>query len=830
MKSSRLVTVRRRTWRIASRRAYTGCSLLTLVAADPRAAMRTCRVLTPFDDVLPVDDERPRARQIRLDRWRANAVSLLRDSCPPGSLTAAARAHIDVMAHQLQPALAIVRGLGTRVLLADDVGLGKTIEAGLILAELLARGCVERILIVSPAGLRDQWAGELRDRFDVRAEIVHAAFLRAVAAELPAGANPWTTLPIAIASIDYVKRPEVLPAVLDCSWEVLVVDEAHGCVNASDRYQAVRVLSERAAYVILVTATPHSGHTAAFASLCCLGQQNGPDDKRDDDHADPILIFRRSRAHVDAGKGRTVRAIRIRANDAERRMHQALSRYSSAVLDEHGDAALAVSVLHKRAMSCAWSLARTVERRLASLALPAQPGIQLPLPLDDLDGERTERDLPPLWPAEIALGNAARERTLLAAVLDAASGADHHDSKLRAIVRLIRRIRESVIVFTEYRDTLQRLHRTLGGSALLLHGGLTQEERRLALARFERESPSVLLATDAAGEGLNLHHRCRLVVSLELPWNPMRLEQRIGRVDRIGQHRRVHAIHFVGTAGAEQRLLERLRERLERARADVDMPDPLGALDSDPERGQHAHEDEASARLVLNRQEPETDCRPCRRPADISRRPPALDVVATTEAERLCEVRQALSAAGGNASHAGWPPRTVRIAKTSRRLRRIFGNCVILVWSSHFENDAGMIGDSFVWVTKARLAGQGNGDFVRLRDVLLSSAEQSTFHLLGLSLPEGYEQWRAQAESTMKAFWSTRLARERAIGGHIAGSPNQPFQAGLFDKRAERSRLEELGSDRAMRGDRRDRLRWIRQMASSHLRGPELSLMLAPRM
>ena len=156
-------------------------------------------------------------------------------------------------------------------------------------------------------------------------------------------------------------------------------------------------------------------------------------------------------------------------------------------------------------------------------------------------------------------------------VADAAEAAARHESKLRRLVRFILRVREPLIVFTEYRDTLVRLADALTPLATLttLHGGLDRAARAEAERGFTSGAARVLIATDAAGEGLNLQARCRLVVSYELPWNPMRLEQRIGRVDRIGQRQRVHALHLVAGGTAEASLLARLVDRLEKVRASV---------------------------------------------------------------------------------------------------------------------------------------------------------------------------------------------------------------------------------------------------------------------
>ncbi|PYQ81883.1 MAG: helicase, partial [Acidobacteria bacterium] len=155
------------------------------------------------------------------------------------------------------------------------------------------------------------------------------------------------------------------------------------------------------------------------------------------------------------------------------------------------------------------------------------------------------------------MADADRERRLLGPIAGAARAAAARESKVAALNRLLRRIGESVVVFTEYRDTLQHLRALLQRPSIALHGGLTREERACALNAFIHRPGSVLLATDAAGEGLNLHHSCRTVINLELPWNPMRLEQRIGRVDRIGQAHTVHAFHLIADGAGELRILRR---------------------------------------------------------------------------------------------------------------------------------------------------------------------------------------------------------------------------------------------------------------------------------
>jgi superfamily II DNA or RNA helicase len=568
-----IVRMRRARWRVVDIRPFDGCAIVTLAGLAPPHAGLERRVLTPFDTIEPIERTR-RARIVKAGAWTRACRALVAADTPPASLRSAARARIDLLAYQLEPALAIVGGLGCRVLLADEVGLGKTIQAGLIASELRARGAIDRLLVLAPAGLREQWVAELHDRFGIEATLVDAQSLRRIASTLPIDLNPWTTMAAAVASIDYVKRPEVLPVAARCPWDLVVVDEAHASAADSDRRAAVHALCARAPYVLLLSATPHNGDERAFESLCAIGSLG---DERDD----PLLVFRRTRHDAGLAARRRVHTLRVRSSPVEQRVHRALARYSQAVRAERGDACLALAVLHKRALSSAWALAESIDRRLAMLAAPADAdaGRQLALPMFDVNGDFTPEDDAPAWPEGVGLADADRERRLLEPLADAARTAAARESKVAALNRLLRRIGESVVVFTEYRDTLQHLRALLQRPSIALHGGLTREERARALNAFVHRPGSVLLATDAAGEGLNLHHSCRTVINLELPWNPMRLEQRIGRVDRIGQAQTVHAFHLIADGTGELRILRRLRERIDAAKAAIGAPDPLAVVE-----------------------------------------------------------------------------------------------------------------------------------------------------------------------------------------------------------------------------------------------------------
>jgi superfamily II DNA or RNA helicase len=565
-----IVRARQRTWRVTDIRSYDGCRVLGLTETRTKAGLRR-ELLTAFDHVEVVREPSTVPRRVSRSRWRRAVRALFARSGLPGLLRTADAARIDILPYQLEPAVAVLRGDGCRLLIADEVGLGKTIQACLLIAELRGRGSAERVLVLAPPGLRDQWHRELRDRFQIDGAIVDFRSVRERLCTIPPDVNPWATWRVAIASVDYVKRPEVLRAVLEANWDVVVVDEAHCVANDGERRQAAAALAARAAYVISLTATPHSGNAAAFESLCSLGSQN-----------DRLLIFRRSRHVLVAHARRHIHRLHVRSTALERRMLARLEAFKRALEEEHVDGArdmwIALAVLHKRAYSSAHALHLSVIRRLNVVRAPL-PGVQMQLPLVDC-GEASDDEAPD-WHASLALADPDRERRLLSALAHAAASATQSESKILAIRRLLRRIDEPAIVFTEYRDTLAWLARQLSEPALQLHGGLSRRERLAAVDAFTRGDARLLLATDAAGEGLNLHHRCRVVINLELPWNPMRLEQRIGRVDRIGQQRAVHAFHLVGANTGETTLLDELRARIARAQATIGAADPLdGALDT----------------------------------------------------------------------------------------------------------------------------------------------------------------------------------------------------------------------------------------------------------
>lgn len=522
--------------------------------AEPRATF-----LLPFEPCEPLPfDARPRT--VTRVRWRRGVRHLLAGATPSWlSLRTAATADLSLLPFQLEPALALLTGATTRVLIADAVGLGKTVQAGLMIAETLTRFPGGRALVVAPAGLRGQWAEELESRFGLAPQVLDSGSIAGQA--LPEGANPWAAHTLAVTSIDYVKRADVIRGLETMVWDVMVFDEAHALAGRSDRAAAAGALARRARALVLLTATPHPGDEAAFQRLCALGSL-GP--------SSPLVTFRRTREALGIQPTRRSRRLLVQMTGDEADMHAALAGYAAmatAANVPHGQ--LAVAVLQRRATSCAASLHASLERRLALLGAPPGggfPAVTQPQPFLPFAG--IDDDEPP--DAELgvpSLNDRHAELLHLDGLLHLARKAACWESKLEALRRLLRRVREPAIVFTAYRDTLATVSTVLRLPAVELHGGLSARERQEAVRRFTLGDVPLLLATDAASEGLNLHHRCRLVVHLELPCTPVRLEQRIGRVDRLGQSRTVHSIALVAAGTSEVIVASRLAERQQAADA-----------------------------------------------------------------------------------------------------------------------------------------------------------------------------------------------------------------------------------------------------------------------
>lgn len=626
-------------------------------------------LLSPFETIEPISSELDPTRPGRLRNWRLyHDAFLLEQSLGPASLLTVQPGRLDLAPYQLVPLMRVLQMSRPRLLLADGVGLGKTIEAGLILAELLVRRRVHRILIVTPAGpLLRQWRREMHERFGLRFETISSsAELQELRRSLPLGANPFDRHSLCLMSVDFAKQERVLQDLERSHWDLVVIDEAHHCVRlgeAGDREDSRRrhlaeVLARRCDGLLLLTATPHDGFDAHFASLLELMDPslvNGRGSIRGEGYRRHVV--RRLKRHItDPLTGaplfpdRQVTpcpvAFTLESHEAFAAMQQALlamiaPRLQRALRTRRYGDVLAFLALLKRSVSSAAACRNTLQvihdryqelatqgrqeeetrrqrqralrdyqRRLERFGATSPEDEQTNAELEaedvaaDLLGEGLEdvaQRLAKLQRLHRREGRRLRERAGTAEVLESlvelAAGAMEADPKLEALLAQLRAIRvaephANVIVYTEYTDSQDALvehlqaalaRGELSGEILAISGRSEQErERDAVIDRFTQQDDLVLVSTDATAEGLNLHERCHHLIHLELPYNPNRLEQRNGRIDRYGQREtpQVRYLYLGGTF--EERLLMRLVAKYEKQRLRLTfMPDTLGGITSD---------------------------------------------------------------------------------------------------------------------------------------------------------------------------------------------------------------------------------------------------------
>ena len=480
--------VRGERWTLLERTPFDNCEALRLQGCRAGTQQVERTFLTPFDRPQHIHPVPPIA-VLRPLRWLNGVRELASHVRPIGGLQSAIPSAVDLLPYQLEPALAMLRHGAVRVMIADAVGLGKTVQAGLVLAEL-ARSDGFRGLVVAPAGVREQWSRELRDKFAIDPSTADADWLARASRDLPADVNPWTLPGLYLSSFDFIKRPEVLDPIEQVQWDIVIVDEAHGASVGTARRAAVQAVASRSRRVLLLTATPHAGDIQQFAALCQIGEVAG--------ESPPLLVFQRSRADAGAACRRRTVVLPVTPTDAERRMHRLLDQYSSRVLRaaearEDIHARLTAIVLKKRALSGAGSLAASARRRLVLLADVSAPRLEyqpsLPLAADGMEPGEGDDELPDAVLAGPGLEDIGQERRWLSAIVSVAENAARDESKRRLLLRFLTRVREPVLVFTEFRDTLEQLYRAVlaaGHPVRRLHGGLSAGERATTVVRFRR--------------------------------------------------------------------------------------------------------------------------------------------------------------------------------------------------------------------------------------------------------------------------------------------------------------------------------------------------------
>ncbi len=457
--------------------------------------------------------------------------------------------------YQLAPLRRIEQLPFPRLLLADDTGLGKTAEAGMILFRLMQRRRAERVLILTRARPEpERWQAELREKFGIECAVIndgndYARLRRTV----PSHLNVFGYIPRLIMSMHFAAQPHVADNLRrDLRWDVAIIDEAHHLADSGDDRKQLaelgRVVASRCEALLLLTATPHNGKGESFASLLRLLDPYAvvDPDRLDRTIVRPLVVRRLKPQVVKADGSRFLRRelhmldvdrLRSRAErslDRGLRDYAALLRARARELEAAGERSLAMGAtfletfLRKRLASSAYACTISLRNRLRKVS-----GAALPDEGEDVAEDRTERDLH-VAPLTLADGRTEAEvlRDLIARAEKIALG---DEAKVKALLELLHHLGEQkVIVFTEFRDTLHLLEQMLdragyAGRYLTYHGDTPPQTRSEIRRRFAGDPQArILLATDAASEGINLQQSCNVLVHMEIPWNPNRYEQRNG--------------------------------------------------------------------------------------------------------------------------------------------------------------------------------------------------------------------------------------------------------------------------------------------------------------
>lgn len=573
-----LVSARGREWVVLPESTDDMLVLRPLGGADDEIA----GILTALEEVKPATFTAPRPEQAR----DHHSARLLRDALRLGFRASAGpfrsfgRLGFEPRPYQLVPLLMALRLDPVRLLVADDVGIGKTVEAGLVARELLDQGEVQRLCVLCPPHLAEQWQRELRDKFHLEAELVLPSTAGGLERTVGSGQNLFDLYPITVVSTDFIKSDSRRADFVRSCPELVIVDEAHACAAGDggrgrhQRHDLVRrVASDPRRHVILVTATPHSGKPEAFRSLCTLLDPAFADLPDDLSGAENAAHRRRLARHlVQRRRGDLRRYLDDQttfpdreekeeaytlAPDYRRLFDRVLEYARETVLDAEGGRHRqrvrwwsALALLRSLASSPA-AAAATLRTRAAVADTVSEDeadevGRQVVLDLGDGD-EAESADVTPgglLVRDEEGVPEGSSQARLRALARDAEALRGDGDAKLLRAVQLVNQLLDEgfrPIVFCRFIATAEYVAAELGkrlkkgAEAIAVTSTLPAPEREEAVAALALKERRVLVATDCLSEGINLQEGFDAVIHYDLSWNPTRHEQREGRVDRFGQ-------------------------------------------------------------------------------------------------------------------------------------------------------------------------------------------------------------------------------------------------------------------------------------------------------
>lgn len=503
--------------------------------------------------------------------------------------------------HQLHVLNRAMETNNIRYILADEVGLGKTIEAGMIIRELKSRGLVSRILVVCPTGLVTQWASEMQEKFHEKFQVILPSDYDTIR-RLTDNDDVYGQFDQVISPMDSIKpiekhagwseekvekyNEERIYSIINSGWDLIIIDEAHRVAGSSGevaRYKLGNLLAQASPYLLLLSATPHNGKTEPFLRLIRLLDADAFPNAKSivREQVAPFLIRTEKREVIDNNgnllfKNRITHLVTIswdERNNLQRELYEMVSSYvaktyNKALRNRKKNMCLIflLIIMQRMVTSSTAAIRQSLERRLnVLLEQRTCVGNLREEDLDELNIEDGVEDALEAISLDMEL-----EIEELKQIISLAKQAQfqNQDAKVEPLLNEIDAIlsedrTQKVIIFTEFVATqtyLQELLVNRGYTVTILNGGMSIDERNAAMQEF-KTSTSIFISTDAGGEGLNLQF-ANIIINYDLPWNPMKIEQRCGRVDRIGQQRDVHIYNFIVGETIENRVREVLEEKL----------------------------------------------------------------------------------------------------------------------------------------------------------------------------------------------------------------------------------------------------------------------------
>jgi superfamily II DNA or RNA helicase len=532
-------------------------------------------------------------------------ASLLQHAYSHNKILSLSNSRTRILAHQVECAHRIMSALNRRFLIADEVGLGKTIEAGLVIKELEYRHRYRRVLIVCPASLQYQWQQEMRSKFNDRFVIMDRKELKRARGERRG--NPWEAHEKIICSLDFIKGTRMLDLLQHISWDAVIFDEAHRLRRDGRRstlaYDAAQAIAGHAGALLLLTATPFRGKIEELYYLIALLDRNilGPFQSFFYDYclenADlatlrekiaPVLI-RRTKSEVGGFTRRCARTVRFEFYPDERQLYDETTAYvveefNRALQSENRATGFVMTIFQKLLDSSTHALGRALERRARRLEelvtraeIERRIDIETAIDEPDLIDDAEEVDDLVCLAARQTVEELRKEIATLRRLVKLADTvrANKKAEKLKGLIADLRKKgHRKFLIFTQFRTTQEYLAEQLSRFRVeVFHGSQNRDEKERAIQRFKEEA-EVLVSTEAGGEGRNMQF-CNILINYDLPWSPLKIEQRIGRLHRFGQPDDVYIYNFSTRGTVAERVLEILGRKLRLFEESIGVPDVL---------------------------------------------------------------------------------------------------------------------------------------------------------------------------------------------------------------------------------------------------------------